>query len=82
MKLRGAMTCSIGHAQSIGHVSREPTVNGLVRLGVRFFNDEDGVTAIEYGLIAGLMSVVILVTVNSIGSSLITAFTAVRDILQ
>jgi pilus assembly protein Flp/PilA len=57
-------------------------VNGLVRLGVRFFNDEDGATAIEYGLIAGALSIVILVTVNSIGSSLINAFTAVRDILQ
>jgi pilus assembly protein Flp/PilA len=57
-------------------------VNGLVRLGVRFFNDEDGATAIEYGLIAGALSIVILVTVNSIGSSLITTFTAVSEILK
>jgi pilus assembly protein Flp/PilA len=57
-------------------------VNGLVRLGVRFFSDEDGVTAIEYGLIAGLLSIVILVTVNSIGSSLITAFTAINEALK
>jgi pilus assembly protein Flp/PilA len=58
-------------------------VNGLIRLlAVRFSSDQGGVTAIEYGLIAGLLSIVLLVAVNSIGSSLVTAFGAVRDILQ
>jgi pilus assembly protein Flp/PilA len=75
------LACKLG-MRSIGHKAGSRPVNGLVRLGVRFFNDEDGVTAIEYGLIAGLLSIVILVTVNSIGSTLITTFTAVRDVLQ
>jgi pilus assembly protein Flp/PilA len=57
-------------------------VNGFIGLAVRLFNDEGGVTAIEYGLIAGLLSIVILATVNSIGSSLITAFTSVNAALQ
>ena len=36
----------------------------------RFVKDESGVTAIEYGLIAGLISVVILAAVTAIGTSL------------
>ena len=39
-------------------------------LFIRFVKDELGVTAIEYGLIAGLISVVILVAVTAIGTSL------------
>jgi pilus assembly protein Flp/PilA len=39
-------------------------------LFVRFVKDESGVTAIEYGLIAGLISVVILAAVTAIGVSL------------
>ena len=37
---------------------------------VRFLKDESGVTAIEYGLIAGLISIVIVVAVTAIGTSL------------
>ncbi|EMH2960340.1 Flp family type IVb pilin [Burkholderia multivorans] len=36
----------------------------------RFLKEETGVTAIEYGLIAGLISVVILASVSSIGTGL------------
>ena len=36
----------------------------MKKLFVRFVKDESGVTAIEYGLIAGLISVVILVAVH------------------
>ena len=38
-------------------------------LFVRFVKDESGVTAIEYGLIAGLISVLIMAAVTSIGTS-------------
>jgi pilus assembly protein Flp/PilA len=40
----------------------------------RFVKDESGVTAIEYGLIAGLVSVVIIVAVTAIGTSLNVVF--------
>ena len=46
-------------------------------LFVRFVKDELGVTAIEYGLIAGLISVVILVAVTVIGISLSGLFTTI-----
>jgi pilus assembly protein Flp/PilA len=43
----------------------------------RFVKDERGVTAIEYGLIAGLLALAIVVSVTSIGTNLKTVFTAI-----
>ncbi len=40
----------------------------------RFLKDESGATAIEYGLIAGLISVVIAASVTTIGGDLKTIF--------
>ncbi|WP_081077200.1 Flp family type IVb pilin [Burkholderia pseudomultivorans] len=40
----------------------------------RFLKEEDGVTAIEYGLIAGLIAVGIVAGVSSIGGSLSNMF--------
>ena len=40
----------------------------------RFVNDESGATAIEYGLIAALISVVIIVSVKSLGTKMNTNF--------
>jgi pilus assembly protein Flp/PilA len=48
----------------------------------RFFKDEDGVTAIEYGLIAALVAVVIIVAVTAIGTNLNLKFTEVGNALQ
>jgi pilus assembly protein Flp/PilA len=50
-------------------------------LFVRILNDESGVTAIEYGLIAGLISVVILVAVTAIGTSLQGLFQTIATAL-
>jgi pilus assembly protein Flp/PilA len=46
-----------------------------------FFVDESGVTSIEYALIAVLISVAVVVTVASAGSSLKTLFTTVASCL-
>ena len=43
------------------------TLNQLVR---NFLADEQGATAIEYGLLAGLISVVIIASITLIGSNL------------
>jgi pilus assembly protein Flp/PilA len=43
----------------------------------RFANDESGATAIEYGLIAALISVVIIGAITAIGTKLNTTFTSV-----
>ena len=41
---------------------------------MRFFKDEEGVTAIEYGLIAALIALVILVAVVLVGVGLSSTF--------
>lgn len=40
-----------------------------------FLRDETGATAIEYGLIAGLIALVIVTAITSIGTRLNTTFT-------
>jgi len=47
-----------------------------------FLKDESGATAIEYGLIAAGISVVIIGTVNAIGSTLNAKFQFISDKLQ
>jgi len=45
----------------------------------RFVKNESGATAIEYGLIAALISVVIIVGVRSIGTKLSNTFNAIQN---
>ena len=47
----------------------------------RFAKDESAATAIEYGLIAGLISVVIIGAITLVGTNLTTKFTAVSTAL-
>ena len=53
----------------------------MLRLINRFLIDESGATAIEYGLIAALISVVIIGGVTAVGSALTTTFTSVATAL-
>jgi pilus assembly protein Flp/PilA len=43
--------------------------------------NEEGVTAIEYGLIAALIAVVIITAVTSVGTALMNTFTSVANAL-
>ncbi|MES2293104.1 MAG: Flp family type IVb pilin [Pseudomonadota bacterium] len=45
----------------------------------RFVRDESGATAIEYGLIAALIAVVIIGALSAIGSKLTNTFTSVSN---
>ena len=47
----------------------------------RFLRDEEGVTAIEYGLIAALIAVAIIVAVQLIGTNLNLTFARVAACL-
>ena len=47
----------------------------------RFFKEEEGVTAIEYGLIAALIAIVIIVAVAAVGTNLNSLFQTVADTL-
>ncbi len=48
----------------------------------KFIREEDGVTAIEYGLIAALIAVVIIVGVTAIGANLSTTFLKIADCVK
>ncbi|TAL82605.1 MAG: Flp family type IVb pilin [Beijerinckiaceae bacterium] len=45
----------------------------------RFAADESGATAIEYGLIAGLIAVVIISAVSTLGKNISNKFNAVAN---
>ncbi|MCL4183859.1 MAG: Flp family type IVb pilin [Burkholderiaceae bacterium] len=46
----------------------------FIQAAKQFARDEEGVTAVEYGLIAALIVVVIAATVDNIGTRLNTVF--------
>lgn len=48
----------------------------------KFLSNEDGATAIEYGLIASLIAVVIIGAVSVVGSKLTTTFNEVASNLN
>jgi pilus assembly protein Flp/PilA len=56
--------------------------NPMKNLIARFVKDESGATAIEYGLIAAGISVVIIVAVNGIGTILNTKFETISTNLK
>jgi pilus assembly protein Flp/PilA len=47
----------------------------------RRLTDDDGVTAIEYGLIAALMAVVIVAAITFLGDELVEIFNTILDAL-
>ena len=47
-----------------------------------FLHDKKGATAIEYGLIAALIAVVIITGVTAVGTSLSTTFTNISTSLK
>ncbi|MBX9773568.1 MAG: Flp family type IVb pilin [Xanthobacteraceae bacterium] len=49
---------------------------------MRFLNNEDGATAIEYAIIAGMLSIVIVAAVTGVGSSVNTTFTSVQSAVK
>ena len=49
---------------------------------VKFIRDENGATAIEYGLIAALIAVVIIGATTAIGTNLSTKFNTVATTLK
>lgn len=47
----------------------------------RFFKDESGATAIEYGLIAALIAVGLITVLGTLGGNLVTTFQSVATSL-
>ncbi|MGP0059394.1 MAG: Flp family type IVb pilin [Beijerinckiaceae bacterium] len=51
----------------------------MKRLTARFIMDQSGATAIEYGLIAGLIAVVIIAAVTKLGTSISAKFGVIAN---
>jgi pilus assembly protein Flp/PilA len=49
----------------------------MTNVVARFFEDESGATAIEYGLIAALVSVVLIAILTTLGTTLKAKFQAI-----
>lgn len=48
---------------------------------MNFLKDESGATAIEYGLIAAGIAIVIIVAVNTVGNDLVGVFNEISNAL-
>lgn len=57
-------------------------MNKLVQSVKQFMNDEEGATAIEYGLFAALIAVVIIAAVKAVGLELNVIFGEVETALK
>jgi pilus assembly protein Flp/PilA len=53
----------------------------MTKLMNRFIEDESGATAVEYGLIAALIAVVIISTITTVGGNLKARFQEIADAL-
>jgi pilus assembly protein Flp/PilA len=54
----------------------------MLKLIMSFAGDENGATAIEYGLIAALIAVVIITALTTIGTNLNTSLTSVGNSIK
>jgi pilus assembly protein Flp/PilA len=74
----------------LGLVGEEPGDTGAINEDwhhmkhalLKFWNDESGATAIEYGLIAAGIALAIIAAVNGLGSNLNTVFSSVNTSLK
>ena len=57
-------------------------MNALIVAARDFARDEEGITAIEYGLIAAVIAGVVGVAFKSVGDALTTSFTAIAGKLK
>jgi pilus assembly protein Flp/PilA len=53
-------------------------MNKLIKFGKKLHRNEDGATAIEYGLLAALISVAIIAIVGTLGQTLQGTFTDIN----
>jgi pilus assembly protein Flp/PilA len=84
MTLIGPILMSERHLTTL-----QPSLSGCSCMGVtvkkliaKFWADESGATAIEYGLIAAGISLAIIAAVNGLGSNLNTKFNSINTSLK
>lgn len=68
-------------SETIRDVAAGPQEENMKTILASFFSDVSGATAIEYGLIAGLISVVIITAVTKVGTSVSKKFNTIATSL-
>lgn len=53
-------------------------MKGIIEQIRNFSNDENGATAVEYGIMVALIAAVIIATVGEVGQKVLSAFTTVN----
>ena len=77
------ITINVFNVIGSGEVGSRKTKGLVMRQTlIRFLNNEDGATAIEYGLIAAGISIAIVTVVGTVGTSLNNTFTSVATALK
>jgi pilus assembly protein Flp/PilA len=71
-----------GFGYSEFELSVEIAMKSLTSSIKRFLRDEEGVTAIEYGLIAALIAVVLIAGASAAGTALNDLFNDIADCLE
>lgn len=66
-----------GWQRTAHNVNKEDHMSNFVKGIKAFWQEEDGVTAIEYGLIAALIAVVLIAGATLVGTSLNGKFTTI-----
>jgi pilus assembly protein Flp/PilA len=70
-------------AENTGTYVSSTTLKGIIMKSIiKFMREEDGVTAIEYGLIAALIAVVIIASVTTVGEALKAIFEHITTELE
>ena len=65
------------------HEISDPKKNRMVfKMLTQLIHDEDGATAIEYGLLIALIAIVLIGALTAIGSGLTDKFTTINDALD
>jgi pilus assembly protein Flp/PilA len=67
----------MGHTHNYGSCSQHSELQPMRALMAAFLKNERGATAIEYTIIAAGIALVIIATINGIGSTLNTTFSSV-----
>ncbi|KGD42813.1 flp/Fap pilin component family protein [Burkholderia pseudomallei] len=60
-------------------IRKEKVMSSLVQYVKQFVRDEGGVSAIEYGLIAALIAIVIIGAVKTVGTNLNSVFSTIGN---
>lgn len=70
-----------GDVKAVNEINKGHEMKRLCSGIQRFMQDEGGTTSIEYGLLGSLIAVVIVLSVNSVGSNVCGRFKAVAEAL-